>query len=148
MFELPPDLRFNRGPITDPAAYLESRECASWVCLTGEIFAGMPGGISFAQVQQATPNATNVVSDPPVVLDLRIAREHVRALDEAPRPVLVTCRAGPRSSAVAYMYAGLRAGAEPDDVVAAAERDDAPFVKFEDLKGWVRASIEGLRAEG
>ena len=32
------------------------------------------------------------------------------ALDSLPRPTLVTCRAGPRSSALVYLYAGLKAG--------------------------------------
>ena len=45
------------------------------------------------------------------------------ALDRLPRPTLVTCRTGPRSSAMVYLYAGLRAGASADEVLA---RADAP----------------------
>jgi hypothetical protein len=36
----------------------------------GEEFAKMEGGISYNQVQAATPNSINVISDPPRVLDL------------------------------------------------------------------------------
>jgi hypothetical protein len=88
-----------------------------------------------------------VVSDPPMVLDLNLARQHVEALNILPRPTLISCRTGPRASAVAYMYSGLMVGAEPDEVLAAAEKDQAPFVQFEDYKEWVRSSIESLRKE-
>jgi len=89
----------------------------------------------------------NVVSDPPRVLNLDLARHHVEALNVLPRPTLISCRTGPRASAVAYMYSGLKVGAEPDEVLAAAERDQAPFVQFEEYKEWVRSSIESLRKE-
>jgi hypothetical protein len=46
------------------------------------------------------------------------------------------------------MYAGLRAGAEPDEVLAAAEAAGAPFSKFDDYKAWVAESITTLRREG
>jgi protein tyrosine phosphatase (PTP) superfamily phosphohydrolase (DUF442 family) len=72
-------------------------------------------------------------------------QQHVAALDTLPRPTLVSCRVGPRASAVAYMYAGLRAGATPDEVIAAAEEEDAPFCAFDDYKEWVKSSIESLR---
>lgn len=108
----------------------------------------MDGGMSYAQVQEAVGHSENVISDPPRVLDLELARQHVRALDELPRPTLITCRAGPRSSAVSYMYAGLRSGAQPAEVLAAAEADGAPFCKFDDYKVWVAQSIEALRREG
>ena len=81
------------------------------------------------------------------MLDTDLARRHVAALDELPRPTLVSCRAGPRSSAAAYMYAGLRAGAAPEDVIAAVERDQAPCATFDDLKRWISESINQLRAE-
>ncbi|HET6543055.1 MAG TPA: hypothetical protein VFG46_21360, partial [Chryseolinea sp.] len=58
-----------------------------------------------------------------------------------------SCRTGPRAAAVAYMYSGLKAGAEPDEVLAAAERDQALFVQYEEYKEWVRSSIESLRKE-
>lgn len=107
----------------------------------------MDGGMSYAQVQDAVAQSVNVISDPPRVLDLELARQHVRALDELPRPTLITCRAGPRASAVSYMYAGLRGGVEPSEVLAAAEADGAPFCKFEDYKEWVAQSISALRRE-
>ena len=144
-FELPDDLSYNRGPIKDPGSYLTEAECVSWLCLVGDEFAQMPGGMSYEQVRTATPYSVNVVSDPPHVLDLDLARQHVAALDSLPRPTLITCRSGPRASAVAYMYAGLKLGAEPDDVIAAAERDVAPFIQSEENKEWVRKSIEALR---
>jgi hypothetical protein len=45
------------------------------------------------------------------------------------------------------MYAGLKTGAAPDEVLAAAEKNEAPFTKFEEYKDWVRSSIETLRME-
>jgi hypothetical protein len=146
-FELPKDLSFNTQKIADPNAFARERNAASWLYLNGEEFASMEGGMSYAQVQASVPRSTNVISDPPRVLDLDLARQHVAALDELPRPTLVTCRQGPRSSAVAYMYAGLRAGAEPAEVLAAAEAAGAPFCKFEDYKTWVVESITTLRRE-
>ena len=146
-FELPTDITFNTEKIADPAAFAKARNAASWLYLNGEEFASMEGGMSFAQVQAAVPHSANVITDPPRVLDLELARRHVAALDELPRPTLVTCRAGPRSSAVSYMYAGLRSGADPDEVIAEAERKGAAFCKFEDYKIWVRDSIVTLRRE-
>jgi len=146
-FQLPPDLSFNTEKIADPAAFATARAAASWLYLNGEEFSAMEGGMSFAQVQRAVAISANVISDPPRVLDLDLARQHVAALDELPRPTLVTCRAGPRSSAVAYMYAGLRSGTDPAEVLAEAERAGAPFCAFDDYKTWVRDSIEALRRE-
>jgi hypothetical protein len=143
-FAIPDDLVFNRAPVQDPAAYAQEVGCASWLLLTGSEFVEM-GGISFDQVQAAVPSSANVISDPPRDMTLDLARQHVAALDELPRPTLVTCRAGPRGSAVVYMYAGLRSGASPDDVVAAAERDGAPCAGFDDLKAWIGDSITALR---
>src|SRR5205807_9908376 len=59
----------------------------------------------------------------------------------SPRSTLVTCRTGPRSSALVYLYAGLRSGATADEVLARGEADDAPFVQSEDLKAWI---VQGL----
>jgi hypothetical protein len=146
-FKLPPDLKYNRGMIQDPDAYAKESGCASWLFLVGEEFASMPGGISYDQVQQAMPQAARVISDPPRVLDLDLARQHVDALDHLPRPTLISCRSGPRASAVAYMYAGLKQGANAEDVIAAAEEDKAPFCASEDYKSWVRASMGTLREE-
>lgn len=146
-FELPADIIFNRGLLADPGAFARRNSAASWLYLNGAEFAAMEGGMSYAQVQAAVPITKNVITDPPRVLDLELARQHVAALDELPRPCLVTCRRGPRSSAVAYMYAGLRSGADPSDVIAAAVADGAPFVDDDGYKQWVIDSINALRAE-
>jgi protein tyrosine phosphatase (PTP) superfamily phosphohydrolase (DUF442 family) len=146
-FKLPGDIRYNKGLIEDPVNYIIEAGCDSWLFLVGEEFANMPGGISYSQVQQATGHAANVISDPPRELDLELARQHVEALDSLPRPTLISCRTGARASAVAYIYAGLKEGAEPDEVIAAAEKDEVAFTKFEDYKKWVRDSIEALRKE-
>lgn len=144
-FQLPTELVYNRERIDDPQAYARERGVQSWLYIVGEEFASMPGGMAYEQVQAAVPHCARVISDPPRVLDLALARQHVKALDELPRPTLVSCRTGPRASAVAYMYAGLKSGATPTEVLATAERDGAPFCAFADYKDWVRDAIEGLR---
>ena len=146
-FELPEDLSYNNGFIKDPETYLNERRCISWLYLIGEEFAKMDNGMSFQQVQAATPYCANVISDPPRKLDLELARQHVKALDSLPRPTLISCRTGPRASAVAYMYSGLKLGVEPEEVIATAEKDNAPFTRFDEYKEWVRSSIDSLRAE-
>jgi hypothetical protein len=146
-FQLPEDIIFNTAKIADPAAFAREKEAASWLYLNGEEFESMEGGMSYAQVQQAVAHSANVVTDPPRVLTLDLARQHVQALDELPRPTLVTCRAGPRASAVAYLYAGLVAGADAEAVLSSAERDSAPFVPFDDYKAWVAESLLSLRRE-
>ncbi|MFI5053869.1 MAG: hypothetical protein ACHQDE_05860 [Acidimicrobiia bacterium] len=143
-FEVPADLNFNRGPVADPEAFAQDAEAASWLFLCGEEFASMDGGMSYAQVQAAVPESENIISDPPRVLDLDMARLHIAAIDRLPRPTLVTCRAGPRSSAVVYLYAGLRAGASPDEVLARADADGAPFAGFDDLRTFVTQGLERL----
>ena len=105
----------------------------------------MPNGMSYLQVQQATLESRCVVSDPPRVLNLDLARQHVEALEKLPRPTLISCRSGPRASAVAYMYAGLKQGASYEEVLSAAERDNAPFCAFEEYKDWVRSSMDSLK---
>jgi hypothetical protein len=112
--------------------------------LCGEEFAALEGGLSYASVQAAVGEAANIVSDPPLVLDLALARQHVAALDRLPRPTLVTCRTGGRSSAVVYLYAGLRAGATADEVLARAEADDAPFCGSDELRAWVARGLDEL----
>jgi protein tyrosine phosphatase (PTP) superfamily phosphohydrolase (DUF442 family) len=144
-FRLPPDLMFNRARIEDPLNYPKERGAKSWLFIVGDEYAAMPGGMSFEQVQQAVEHSMRIASDPPRVLDLALARQHVEALDALPRPTLVTCRSGPRSSAVAYMYAGLKAGADAEDVIRAAEQDAAPFCAFDEYKEWVRSSMQTLR---
>ncbi len=143
-FALPDDLSFNRGAIADPEAFARDAHAASWLYLCGDEWAGMDGGMSYAQVQAAVSESENIVSDPPVPLDLELARQHIAALDRLPRPTLVTCRTGPRSSAIAYLYAGLRAGASADDVLAAADADEAPFTGAEPLRAFVAQGIAEL----
>jgi hypothetical protein len=143
-FETPTDLMNNRGLIADPEAFAREKGASSWLFLCGEEFASMEGGMSYADVERAVPVSANVVSDPPTPLDLGLARRQIEALDELPRPTLVTCRTGPRSSALIYLYAGLRAGASADDVLARAEADDAAFVRSDELRGWVTDGLEQL----
>lgn len=146
-FELPKDIFYNTEAIKDPATFFKEKSSLSWLCLTGEEFAKMENGISYEQVQAVTPHCINVISDPPFTLNLELAKRHVEALDSFARPTLVSCRIGPRASAVAYMYAGLKLGADPDEVISVAEQDRAPFTKFEEYKTWVRTSIETLRSK-
>jgi protein tyrosine phosphatase (PTP) superfamily phosphohydrolase (DUF442 family) len=134
----------NRGLIADPTSFARDAGAASWLFLCGEAFAEMDGGMSYADVQAAVDASANVVSDPPVEMDMNLARAHVAALDELPRPTLVTCRTGPRSSAVIYLYAGLKARASLEDVLARAKADDALFVKSPELIDWVRQGLVEL----
>ncbi len=143
-FATPTDLMNNRGLVEDPQAFAREKGAASWLYLCGEEFASMEGGMSYADVERAVPVSVNVVSDPPIQLDVELARRQVEALDDLPRPTLVTCRTGPRSSALIYLYAGLRAGASPDDVLARAETDDAQFVKSDELRDWVAKGLVQL----
>src|SRR5205807_9391397 len=140
-FDTPTDLSFNRGPIADPDAFAKERDAASWLYLCGEEFAAMDGGMSYDQVQAAVPQSENIVSDPPREMTMDLARQHIEALDRLPRPTMVTCRAGPRSSAVVYLYAGLRTGASAADVLAQADADSAPFTGFDDLREFVRQGL-------
>ena len=143
-FETPADLMNNRGLIADPETFAREKGAASWLFLCGEEFASTEGGMSYAEVERAVPVSANVVSDPPVQLDLDLARKQLEALDGLPRPTLVTCRTGPRSSALIYLYAGLQAGVSPEDVFARAEADDAAFVKSDELRAWVANGLEQL----
>lgn len=146
-FALPADLAYNRGLIEDPGAYAQAGGFRSWLYLVGDEFASLPGGMSYAQVRDAVPASARVVSDPPRELSLELARQHVAALDTLPRPTLVSCRTGPRGSAVAYLYAGLKLGATYEEVLAAAEREQAPFCASAEIKEWLRTSLETLRSE-
>ena len=143
-FETPTDLTNNRGLIADPEAFAQETGAASWLFLCGEEFASMEGGMSYEDVQRAVPVSANVVSDPPTPLDLDLARRQIEALDDLPRPTLVTCRTGPRSSALIYLYAGLRAGASAEDVFARAEADGAAFAQSDELRAWVADGLEQL----
>jgi protein tyrosine phosphatase (PTP) superfamily phosphohydrolase (DUF442 family) len=143
-FETPTGLTHNRGLISDPEAFARDASAVSWLYLCGEEFAAMDGGMSYADVQAAVPESINVVSDPPVAMTMELAREQIDALDRLPRPTLVTCRTGPRSSALLYLYSGLRSGASADEVIARAEADNAPFAQSEELKSWIRQGLDEL----
>jgi len=141
MFSSPTDLTHNRGLIADPSAFAKAAGAASWLYLCCEEFASMEGGMSYADVQAAVRDSVNLIADPPRPFDMEVARRGVEALDQLPRPTLVTCRTGPRSSALVYLYSGLRAGATADEVLTRAEADGAPFVEAEPLRQWV---VQGL----
>jgi hypothetical protein len=145
VFERPTDFIFNRAPISDPRGFAREANAASWLFLCGDEFAAMEGGMSFADVQSAVAESANVVSDPPRELDMDLARRQIAALDALPRPTVVTCRSGPRSSALVYLYACLHAGASADDVLARADADDAPFVRSDALRSWVTQGLDELR---
>jgi protein tyrosine phosphatase (PTP) superfamily phosphohydrolase (DUF442 family) len=104
----------------------------------------MDAGMSYAQVQAAVPESENIVSDPPQVFDLDLVQENLAALDRLPRPTLVTCRSGPRSSAVVYLYAGLTSGASAAEVLARADADGAPFAGSAELRAIVTQGLEQL----
>jgi protein tyrosine phosphatase (PTP) superfamily phosphohydrolase (DUF442 family) len=142
-FSKPEDLEFNRGLIEDPAALARESGAASWLYLCGEEFAAMPEGMSYEDVRAAVPESANIPVDT-IPLNLDIARQQVAALDDLPRPTLVTCRTGPKSSALVYLYAGLKAGAMPDEVLARAEADSAPFAGAEPLRAWVTQGLSEL----
>ena len=143
-FEPPGDIAFNRAPIGDPAAFAADAEAASWLFLCGEEFAAMDIGMSYEQVQAAVPVSENIVSDPPVPFDLDLVKQSLDAIDRLPRPTLVTCRMGPRSSAIVYLYAGLQAGASAEEVLARADADNAPFTKSDEYRALVRQGIQEL----
>jgi hypothetical protein len=134
----------NRGLIEDPGSFARERGAASWLYLCGEEFASVEGGMSYADVQRAVPASANVVSDPPTPLSMDLARRQIEALDSLPRPTLVTCRTGPRSSALIYLYAGLRDGAAAEDVLARGEADDAPWARSVELRAWVTGGLAEL----
>ena len=144
MFSTPTDLTHNRALISDPATYAKDTGAASWLYLCGEEFAAMDGGMSYADVQAAVAESVNLIADPPRPFDMDVARRGIEALDHLPRPTLVTCRTGPRSSALVYLYAGLRAGASADDVLARAQADGAPFVDVAPLIEWVTQGLNAL----
>ena len=143
-FAAPKDLMHNRGLISDPVAFARERGAASWLYLCGEEFASVEGGMSYADVERVVPVSANVVSDPPTPLDLDLARRQIAVLDSLPRPTLVTCRTGPRSAALIYLYAGLRSGSSAEEVLARAEADEAPFVGSQEIRAWVTDGLAQL----
>jgi protein tyrosine phosphatase (PTP) superfamily phosphohydrolase (DUF442 family) len=72
-----------------------------------------------------------------------LARRQLAALGDLPRPTLVTCRTGARSSALVYLYEGLHSGESSERVLARAENDGAPFVRSAECRVCVE---QGLRA--
>jgi hypothetical protein len=46
------------------------------------------------------------------------------------------------------MYAGLKAGATPAEVLDAAREDNAPFLASAEIQEWIRKSMESLRDTG
>jgi hypothetical protein len=146
-FESPTDLIHNRGLIANPVRFAQEHGAASWLYLCGEEFAAIEGGMSYGDVESAVPASVNLIADPPRPFDMEIARHGVAALDELPRPTLVTCRTGPRSSALVYLYAGLRSGASGDEVLARAQADGAPFIDAEPLRAWVVEALTTLATD-
>ena len=104
----------------------------------------MEGGMSYADVEAAVDVSVNIVSDPPRILDMDLARRQVAALEDLPRPTLVTCRTGPRSSALIYLYEGLRSGDSAEQVLARAASDGAPFVRSPECRVWVEQGLREL----
>jgi hypothetical protein len=143
-FSSPTDLTYNRDLVADPAEFAKDAGAASWLYLCGEEFSAMEGGMSYSDVQAAVPESVNLIADPPRPFDMDVARRGVAALDKLPRPTLVTCRSGPRSSALVYLYSGLRSGATANEVLARAEADGAPFTQMDPLKAWVAQGLAEL----
>jgi protein tyrosine phosphatase (PTP) superfamily phosphohydrolase (DUF442 family) len=77
-------------------------------------------------------------------MSMDLAREQIAALDQLPRPTAVTCRGGPRSSALVYLYSGLQSGAPADQVLARAKEDGAPFAGNDGLEAWVTKGLQEL----
>jgi hypothetical protein len=144
----PPDaeLAHNTALIADPAGFAREHRAASWLYLCGEEFAAMDGGMSYADVEAAVDTSANIVSDPPRTLDMDLARRQVAALDDLPRPTLVTCRTGARSSALVYLYEALQSGESAEQVLARAEGDGAPFARSDECRAWVEQGLRELPA--
>jgi hypothetical protein len=73
-FDSPTDLKFNRGAIGDLAAFAGVANAASWLFLWGEDFAATEGPISYTRVRAAVAESVSIVSNPPQVLDMDLAR--------------------------------------------------------------------------
>ncbi|HEX4518535.1 MAG TPA: hypothetical protein VH063_03035 [Gaiellaceae bacterium] len=143
-FESPSDLTFNRGLVADPQAFAAGAGAASWLYLCSDEFAEVPSGMAYASVEAAVPEAARVVSDGQTPLDMQLARTQIAALESLPRPTLVTCRTGPRSSALVYLYSGLKAGANAGEVLERADADEAPFAGSAELRAWVTQGLDEL----
>jgi hypothetical protein len=143
-FAGPTDLTFNRGLIADPEGFAKEAGAESWLYLCSDEFADVPGGMSYASVEAAVPESARVVSDGQTPLDMDLARRQLAALESLSLPAVVTCRTGPRSSALVYLYSGLKAGASADEVLARAEADQAPFAGSAELRAWVARGLDEL----
>jgi protein tyrosine phosphatase (PTP) superfamily phosphohydrolase (DUF442 family) len=146
-FRAPSDITFNRGPIADPEAFARDAGAKSWLFLCGDDWAANEQGMSYAHVQAAVPESENIVADPPEPFDMNAARTILAAIDRLPRPTLVTCRVGPRSSAAVYLYAGLQSGASAEEVLAQADADGAPFAGTDAYREFVTQGLEEFRAD-
>lgn len=104
----------------------------------------MEGGMSHADVEAAVDVSANIVSDPPQVLDMDLARRQVATLDGLPRPTLVTCRTGARSSALVYLYEGLQSGESAEQLLARAQGDGAPYARNAECQAWVEQGLREL----
>ena len=142
------ELAHNTGLVADPAHFAREHGAASWLYLCGEEFAAMDGGMSYADVQSAVGLSAKVVSDPPRILDMDLARRQIAALDDLPRPTLVTCRTGARSATLIYPYEGLQAGEPADQLPARAESDGAPFVHSAECRELVQQGLRELPGDG
>src|SRR3954451_18156751 len=146
-FQTPSELSYNRGLIASPEEFAREHGAAAWLFMCGDEFAAMEGGMSYASVEAAVPEAVQLPADPPRDFDMDVARRGVEALDDLPRPTLVTCRTGPRSSALVYLYAGLKANASADEVLAQADADAAPFAANPPLRAWVTQGLKELASD-
>ena len=146
-FEFPDDLRFNREAVSDPEAFARDTGAASWLFLCGDDFAALDWGMSYTQVQASVPESENIVSDPPVALSVEFARRARRGAGSAAATDVGHVSYGARSAAVAYLYAGLRAGASADEVLARADADDAPFAGVDALRDFVRQGLAELATD-
>jgi hypothetical protein len=117
------ELAHNTALIADPAQFARDHHAASWLYLCGEEFAAMDGGMSYADVEAAV-------------------------VDDLPRPTLVTCRSGARSSALVYLYQALDRGESAEQVLARAESDGAPFVRSDECRIWVEQGLRELSEGG
>ena len=129
-FQSPIDLIHNRGLIADPVAFAKDAGAASWLYLCGEEFAAMQGGMSYADVRSAVPESVNLNGGPAAARSTwRCRPTRDRCSGPVPRPTLVTCRTGPRSSALVYLHAGLRSGALSTTCLPAQKPTAFPSLK-------------------
>jgi hypothetical protein len=76
-------------------------------------------------------------------LSLPLADSLCRALDDLPRPTLVTCMSGARATAVSRMYLARRRGVGAEEVIEAAEEKKEAWLKNAKLVAWMRKCLNG-----